>query len=139
MICGKNDYYSLCLKTNEYVSPIVDFKVCFISLDNIPICVLMVKLGNKIYKCLIGFTFEKEYLYFKNLMNLKHFNLCIMDDSNIKKIITIYNNKHKNFISSLNKVKEIAKNIKCDDFISAKQKLLNMYSDEELWNLDIFK
>lgn len=132
---GKKDMYSLCLRTEEHISSLIDFKISFVLIDTIPICVLMIKLGNKIYKCLIEFEFEKEFAYLKNLMLLNTFNLFLISDTE-NKVIRIENLKNEEFIKALSKVKENMDNISYHDLNLAKQKLLNMYSDEELWNMD---
>lgn len=131
---SKKDYYSLCLKTKEYISSFSDFKISFCVIDNVPICILMVKLNNRIYKCLIGFELEKEFEYLKNLMLLKSFNLFLMTDYNEHQVIEIKNNKNNKFLNALLKVKKTTKNVTCDNLKNAKQKILDMYSDEELWN-----
>lgn len=131
---SKKDYYSLCLKTKEYISSFSDFKITFHVVDNVPICVLMVKLNNKIYKCLIGFEIEKEFEYLKNLMLLKSFNLFLMTNYNEHKIIEVKNNKNKKIVDALLNVKKTKKSVTCYELRIAKQKILEMYSDEELWN-----
>lgn len=131
---SKKDYYSLCLKTKEYISSFSDFKVTFHVVDNVPICVLMVKLNNKIYKCLIGFEIEKEFEYLKNLMLLKSFNLFLMTKYNEHKIIEVKNDKNKKIVDALLNVKKSKRSVTCYELRIAKQKILEMYSDEELWN-----
>lgn len=130
---SKKDIYSLCLKTKEYISSFSDFKITFHVVDNVPICVLMVKLNNKIYKCLIGFEIEKEFEYLKNLMLLKSFNLFLMTNYNEHKVIEVKNNKNKKIVDALLNVKKSKKSVTCSELKNAKQKILEMYSDEELW------
>lgn len=130
---SKKDIYSLCLKTKEYISSFSDFKITFHVVDNVPICVLMVKLNNKIYKCLIGFEIEKEFEYLKNSMLLKSFNLFLMTNYNEHKVIEVKNNKNKKIVDALLNVKKSKKSVTCSELKNAKQKILEMYSDEELW------
>lgn len=137
----KNNYeneeqYSLCLKAEELTSTKKHFKISFVVLDKIPMCVLMIKSNEKIYKCVIDFELENEYNYLKNLMNLKTFNLFVILNESRQQVIKISNLKSKEFIKALSRVKENIHSFSYAELINAKQKLLNSYTDKELWNMN---
>ncbi len=136
---GSSDVFSLCLRANNLNKKSLTFKIAFFSNHNIPIYVLMIKSNHTIYKCLIGFNIIKEFEYFKNLMNLKSFNLFLISDKKEISIIRI-NNIHSNkFLDSLLSIKSNMPDISYNESEYAKQVILNTYSDNDLWNKSILK
>lgn len=132
---GIPDMFALCLKDKEELDiTSLNFKIAFISDDNIPICVIMIKNNNKIYKCLIGFNIEKEFEYLKQLMNFKTFNLFLFSESSKQSIVKIDNMEGNKFIDAMLAVKSTMSYKSLQEVEEAKQKILNNYSDEQLWN-----
>lgn len=136
---GSSDVFSLCLKANNLDIKSLTFKIAFFSNHNIPIYVLMIKSNHTIYKCLIGFNIVKEFEYFKNLMNLKYFNLFLISDKKEISIVKITNIHSNKFLDAMLSVQSNIPNISYEEFEYAKQTILNTYSDNDLWNTSIIK
>lgn len=134
---GNNDIFSLCLKANDIDIKSLYFKITFISIDKVPIGILMIKSNDKIYKCLIGFNMPKELEYLRHLMNLKSFNLFLFSDKKEQSIIQIENLDGKKFLKAMSSVQSIMPDVSYRNVDSIKQEILNTYSDEELWNLSM--
>lgn len=133
---GENDIYSLCLKDDviDHDSPL-DFRLAFILVNNIPICILMIKVKTKIYKTLISLNFIKELDYLKNLLCSKTFNLFLFSKSKENLVYRIENKQHMDFSKAISAVETNMPNNLYDDVISSKEDLLKKYTDEELWEL----
>lgn len=131
---GSSDNFSLCLKANNLDVPSLVFKITFISIDKIPICVLMIKDNYKLYKCLISFNILKEFEYFEHLMQLETFNLFLISYNEDKTIIKITNKNHKSFLDTMSSVRDTMPNTSIEEIKQAKQKLLDLYNNDTLWN-----
>ncbi len=137
---GSTDIFSLCLKANNVDIKSLYFKIAFISIDNVPIGILMIKSNDKIYKCLIGFNMPKEFEYLRHLMSLESFNLFLFSDKTEKSIIRIENlDGSKKFSHAMSAVQSNMPDTSIRDVDYAKQEILNTFSDDELWNLSIFE
>lgn len=134
---GPSDVFSLCLKTNNLDVPSLSFKITFVSIDKIPIYVLMVKSKHKVYKCLIGFNIHNEFESFKHLMQLESFNLFLFSNNKEQTIIKITNKNGKKFLDAMLSVKDTMPDVSCEALNQAKQKLLDIYSDDDLWSSSI--
>lgn len=134
---GSSDVFSLCLKTNNLDVPSLSFKITFVSIDKIPIYVLMVKDNRKIYKCLIGFNIISEFEAFKHLMLLDSFNLFLFSDNKEQTVIKITNKNGKKFLNAMLSVKSNMPDVSCNALNQAKKKLLDIYSDKDLWDSSI--
>lgn len=132
---GKTDTFSLCLKTNDMLSNNLKFKLNFIVIDSIPIFILMLKCNKNIYKCLISLEITKEYTYLKNLMKLPSFNLFLFSDKKMISIKKIKNTMNKRISKLMNTIENMDIHATLIDVDNAKNKLLEMYSDKELWKL----
>ena len=132
---GKTDTFSLCLKTNDMLSNNLKFKLNFIVIDSIPIFILMLKCNKNIYKCLISLEITKEYTYLKNLMKLPSFNLFIFSDKKMITIKKIKNTMNKKILKLMNTIENMDIHASLTDIDNAKNKLLEMYNDKELWKL----
>lgn len=132
---GKTDTFSLCLKTNDMLSNNLKFKLNFIVIDSIPIFILMLKCNKKIYTSLISLEITKEYTYLKNLMKLPFFNLFLFSDKKMISIKKIKNTMNKKILKLMNTIENMDIHATLTDIDNAKNKLLEMYSDKELWKL----
>lgn len=132
---GKSDTFSLCLRIKDILSTTFKFKMNFIVIDSIPIFILMLKCNEKIYKCLISLGITKEYTYLKNLMKLPSFNLFLFSDKKMISIKKIKNTMNKKILKLMNTIENIDIHATLIDVENAKNKLLEMYSDKELWKL----
>lgn len=132
---GKTDTFSLCLKTNDMLSNNLKFKLNFIVIDSIPIFILMLKCNKKIYTSLISPEITKEYTYLKNLMKLPSFNLFIFSDKKMITIKKIKNTMNKKILKLMNTIENMDIHASLTDIDNAKNKLLEMYNDKELWKL----
>ena len=132
---GKTDTFSLCLKTNDMLSNNLKFKLNFIVIDSIPIFILMLKCNKNIYKCLISLEITKEYTYLKNLMKLPSFNLFLFSDKQMISIKKIKNTMNKKVLKLMNTIENMDIHATLTDIDNAKNKLLEMYSDKQLWKL----
>ena len=132
---GKTDTFSLCLKTNDMLSNNLKFKLNFIVIDSIPIFILMLKCNKKIYTSLISLEITKEYIYLKNLMKLPSFNLFIFSDKKMITIKKIKNTMNKKILKLMNSIENMDIHASLTDIDNAKNKLLEMYNDKELWKL----
>ena len=132
---GKTDTFSLCLKTNDMLSNNLKFKLNFIIIDSIPIFILMLKCNKKIYTSLISLEITKEYTYLKNLMKLPSFNLFLFSDKKMISIKKIKNTMNKKILKLMNTIENMDIHATLIDVDNAKNKLLEMYSDKELWKL----
>ena len=132
---GKTDTFSLCLKTNDMLSNNLKFKLNFIVIDSIPIFILMLKCNKKIYTSLISLEITKEYTYLKNLMKLPSFNLFLFSDKKMISIKKIKNTMNKKILKLMNTIENMDIHATLTDIDNAKNKLLEMYSDKELWKL----
>lgn len=133
---GENVIYSLCLKDDiiDYHSPI-DFRLGFIMVNNVPICILMIKTKNKIYKNLISLNIIKELEYLKNLLCSKAFNLFLFSKDKENLVYRIENKQHIDFSKAISAVETNMQKNSYKDIILSKEDLLNKYTDEELWEL----
>ena len=132
---GKTDTFSLCLKTNDMLSNNLKFKLNFIIIDSIPIFILMLKCNKKIYTSLISLEITKEYTYLKNLMKLPSFNLFLFSDKKMISIKKIKNTMNKKILKLMNTIENMDIHASLTDIDNAKNKLLEMYNDKELWKL----
>lgn len=132
---GKTDTFSLCLKTNDMLSNNLKFKLNFIIIDSIPIFILMLKCNKKIYTSLISLEITKEYTYLKNLMKLPFFNLFLFSDKKMLSIKKIKNTMNKKILKLMNTIENMDIHASLTDIDNAKNKLLEMYNDKELWKL----
>lgn len=132
---GKSDTFSLCLRIKDILSTTFKFKMNFIVIDSIPIFILMLKCNEKIYKCLISLGITKEYTYLKNLMKLPSFNLFLFSDKKMISIKKIKNTMNKKILKLMNTIENMDIHASLTDIDNAKNKLLEMYSDKELWKL----
>lgn len=132
---GKSDTFSLCLRIKDILSTTFKFKMNFIVIDSIPIFILMLKCNEKIYKCLISLGITKEYTYLKNLMKLPSFNLFLFSDKKMISIKKIKNTMNKKILKLMNTIENMDIHATLIDVDNAKNKLLEMYSDKELWKL----
>lgn len=132
---GKTDTFSLCLKTNDMLSNNLKFKLNFIVIDSIPIFILMLKCNKKIYTSLISLEITKEYTYLKNLMKLPSFNLFIFSDKKMITIKKIKNTMNKKILKLMNTIENMDIHASLTDIDNAKNKLIEMYNDKELWKL----
>ena len=132
---GKTDTFSLCLKTNDMLSNSLKFKLNFIVIDSIPIFILMLKCNKKIYTSLISLEITKEYTYLKNLMKLPSFNLFLFSDKKMISIKKIKNTMNKKILKLMNTIENMDIHASLTDIDNAKNKLLEMYNDKELWKL----
>lgn len=132
---GKSDTFSLCLRIKDILSTTFKFKMNFIVIDSIPIFILMLKCNEKIYKCLISLGITKEYTYLKNLMKLPSFNLFLFSDKKMISIKKIKNTMNKKILKLMNTIENMDIHATLIDVENAKNKLLEMYSDKELWKL----
>lgn len=132
---GKTDTFSLCLKTNDMLSNNLKFKLNFIVIDSIPIFILMLKCNKKIYTSLISLEITKEYTYLKNLMKLPSFNLFLFSDKKMITIKKIKNTMNKKILKLMNTIENMDIHASLTDIDNAKNKLLEMYNDKELWKL----
>ena len=132
---GKSDTFSLCLRIKDILSTTFKFKMNFIVIDSIPIFILMLKCNEKIYKCLISLGITKEYTYLKNLMKLPSFNLFLFSDKKMISIKKIKNTMNKKILKLMNTIENMDIHATLIDIDNAKNKLLEMYSDKELWRL----
>lgn len=133
---GPNDVYCLCLKDDINCRPTsLNFRLGFITVNEIPLFVLMVKVENKIYKTLISLDFVKESNYIKNLLGSKAFNLFLFTNSKENFVYRIENKHHKDFLNALSSVTKYMTSNSYYGVIDAKEQLLQKYTDEELWKL----
>lgn len=132
---GKSDTFSLCLRIKDILSTTFKFKMNFIVIDSIPIFILMLKCNENIYKCLISLGITKEYTYLKNLMKLPSFNLFLFSDKKMISIKKIKNTMNKRISKLMNTIENMDIHATLIDVDNAKNKLLEMYSDKELWKL----
>ena len=132
---GKTDTFSLCLKTNDMLSNNLKFKLNFIVIDSIPIFILMLKCNKNIYKCLISLEITKEYTYLKNLMKLPFFNLFLFSDKKMITVKKIRNKKNEKILKLMDFIEDMDIHATLKEVYEAKNKLLEIYSDKELWKL----
>ena len=132
---GKTDTFSLCLKTNDMLSNNLKFKLNFIVIDSIPIFILMLKCNKNIYKCLISLEITKEYTYLKNLMKLPSFNLFLFSDKKMITVKKIRNKKNEKILKLMDFIEDMDIHATLKEVYEAKNKLLEIYSDKELWKL----
>lgn len=133
---GKKDIYCLCLKDDINCRPTsINFRVGFITVNDIPLFVLMVKIDTKIYKTLVSLDFFKESNYLKNLMSSESFNLFLFTNGNENFVYRIENKQHKDFLDALASLTKYMTSNSYYDVIDAKEQLLNKYTDKELWKL----
>ena len=133
---GKRDIYSLCLKDDiiDYHSPL-DFRFGFIPVNNVPMCILMIKIKNKIYKTLVSLNIIKELEYLKNLLCSETFNLFLLSKSKENLVYKIENKQHLDFSKAISAVEANMPGNSYKNIILSKEDLLNKYTDEELWEL----
>jgi len=133
---GEKAIYSLCLKDDiiDYNSPL-DFRLGFIVINDVPICILMIKIKNKIYKTLISLNFIKELDYLKNLLSSKTFNLFLFSKSKENLVYRIENKQHIDFSKAISAVETNMPGNLYKNVILSKEDLLYKYTDEELWEL----
>ena len=132
---GKTDTFSLCLKTNDMLSNNLKFKLNFIIIDSIPIFILMLKCNKKIYTSLISLEITKEYTYLKNLMKLPFFNLFLFSDKKMITVKKIRNKKNEKILKLMDFIEDMDIHATLKEVYEAKNKLLEIYSDKELWKL----
>ena len=132
---GKSDTFSLCLRIKDILSTTFKFKMNFIVIDSIPIFILMLKCNKNIYKCLISLGVTKEYAYLKNLMKLPSFNLFLFSDKKMISIKKIKNTMNKKISKLMNSIENMDIHASLTDIDNAKNKLLEIYNDKELWKL----
>lgn len=132
---GKTDTFSLCLKTNDMLSNNLKFKLNFIVIDSIPIFILMLKCNKNIYKCLISLEITKEYTYLKNLMKLPFFNLFLFSDKKMITVKKIRNKKNEKILKLMDFIEDMDIHATLKEVNDAKNNLLEIYSDKELWKL----
>lgn len=132
---GKTDTFSLCLKTNDMLSNNLKFKLNFIVIDSIPIFILMLKCNKKIYTSLISLEITKEYTYLKNLMKLPFFNLFLFSDKKMITVKKIRNKKNEKILKLMDFIEDMDIHATLKEVYEAKNKLLEIYSDKELWKL----
>lgn len=113
----------------------LEFKTSFVTLNDIPFCVLMVKVQNKLYKCPISFELPKEFNYLQNLAKLKYFNLYLISDKKEIHVIQIKNQDYKSLSKALIQVKNTSAFHPFFDIMDAKKRIINNYIDEDLWNI----
>ncbi len=131
----EKNIYCLCLKDNiTNFSNNIDFRIGFITVLDVPICTLMIKIGNKIYKNLVSFYFSNEITYLKKLLSLKRFNLFLLLNTNIF-IFNINNYKNISLFKAISAVESNMPLVSYNDVILAKEEILKKYTDNELWNL----
>lgn len=132
---GKTDTFSLCLKTNDMLSNNLKFKLNFIVIDSIPIFILMLKCNKKIYTSLISLEITKEYTYLKTLMKLPFFNLFLFSDKKMITVKKIRNKKNEKILKLMDFIEDMDIHATLKEVYEAKNKLLEIYSDKELWKL----
>ncbi len=132
---GKTDTFSLCLKTNDMLSNNLKFKLNFIIIDSIPIFILMLKCNKKIYTSLISLEITKEYTYLKTLMKLPFFNLFLFSDKKMITVKKIRNKKNEKILKLMDFIEDMDIHATLKEVYEAKNKLLEIYSDKELWKL----
>lgn len=132
---GKTDTFSLCLKTNDMLSNNLKFKLNFIVIDSIPIFILMLKCNKKIYTSLISLEITKEYTYLKTLMKLPSFNLFLFSDKKMITVKKIRNKKNEKILKLMDFIEDMDIHATLKEVYEAKNKLLEIYSDKELWKL----
>ena len=132
---GKTDTFSLCLKTNDMLSNNLKFKLNFIVIDSIPIFILMLKCNKKIYTSLISLEITKEYTYLKNLMKLPFFNLFLFSDKKMITVKKIRNKKNEKILKLMDFIEDMDIHATLKEVYDAKNNLLEIYSDKELWKL----
>lgn len=132
---GKTDTFSLCLKTNDMLSNNLKFKLNFIIIDSIPIFILMLKCNKKIYTSLISLEITKEYTYLKNLMKLPFFNLFLFSDKKMITVKKIRNKKNEKILKLMDFIEDMDIHATLKEVYEAKNNLLEIYSDKELWKL----
>ena len=131
----EKNIYCLCLKDNiTNFSNNIDFRIGFITVLDVPICTLMIEIGNKIYKNLVSFYFSNEITYLKKLLSLKRFNLFLLLNTNIF-IFNINNYKNISLFKAISAVESNMPLVSYNDVILAKEEILKKYTDNELWNL----
>lgn len=129
------EFFSLIVKdTFENITDL-HFKTCFLTVNEIPFCVLMVKVEDKLYKCPISFELTRESNYLQKIFKLKSFNLYLVSEDKKMDVIKIKNENYKTLSESIEKVKKYSVYHTYYDIVDAKQKILNDYPDEELWNM----
>lgn len=129
------EFFSLVVKdTFENITDL-HFKTCFLTVNEIPFCVLMVKIKDKLYKCPISFELARESDYLQKIFNLNFFNLYLVSENKKIDIIKIKNKNYKTLSESIEEVKKYSTYHPYCDIICAKQKILSDYSDEKLWNM----
>ena len=133
---GEKAIYSLCLKDEiiDYHSPL-DFRLGFVSINNVPICILMIKIQNKIYKTLISLNIVKELEYLKNLLCSNAFNLFLFSKNKENLVYRVENKQHIDFSKAISAVEANMPGNSYKNVILSKEDLLNKYTDEELWEL----
>lgn len=133
---GENDIYSLCLKDDviDYHSPL-DFRLCFIPVNNVPMCVLMIKIENKIYKKIVSFELTKEFEYLKNLLSSKTFTILLFSKDKEIFLFRMENKQYKRLSKAISTVKLNMPSSSYYDIIGSKEELLSKYTDDELWAL----
>lgn len=132
---GKSDTFSLCLRIKDILSTTFKFKMNFIVIDSIPIFILMLKCNEKIYKCLISLGITKEYTYLKNLMKLPSFNLFLFSDKKMITVKKIRNKKNEKILKLMDFIEDMDIHATLKEVNDAKNNLLEIYSDKELWKL----
>ena len=129
------EFFSLVVKdTFENITDL-HFKTCFLTVNEIPFCVLMVKIKNKLYKCPISFELPKEFNYLQSLSKLKYFNLYLISEKKEIHVIQIKNQDYKSLSKALIQVKNSSAFHPFLDIMDAKKKIINNYIDEDLWNI----
>ena len=118
----------------DYHSPL-DFRLGFVSINNVPICILMIKIKNKIYKTLISLNIVKELEYLKNLLCSNAFNLFLFSRSKENLVYRIENKQHLDFSKAISAVEANMPGNSYKKIILSKEDLLNKYTDEQLWEL----
>ena len=133
---GEKAIYSLCLKDDiiDYHSPL-DFRLGFILINNVPICILMIKIKDKIYKTLISLNIMKELDYLKNLLCSRAFNLFLFTKNKANFVYRIENKQHTDFSKAISAVETNMPGNLYKNVILSKEELLNKYTDEQLWEL----
>lgn len=131
----QNEFFSLVIRDSFNNISDIQFKTCFVTLHEIPFCVLMVKVQDKLYKCPISFELPKEFNYLQSLSKLKYFNLYLISDKKEIHVIQIKNQDYKSLSKALIQVKNSSAFHPFLDIMDAKKKIINNYIDEDLWNI----
>lgn len=128
-------FFSLVIRDSFSNISDIQFKTCFVTLHEIPFCILMVKVQDKLYRCPISFELNNEFENLQNLSKLKSFNLYLISENKEIHVIEIKNTNYKSLSKALIQVKKSSTIHPFNDINDAKKKILYNYSDEEIWNI----